>query len=417
MNLKIGFIGTRFAGLDGVSLETDKWVEVLEKMGHTAYWFAVKLNTPESRSYLCQKAFFKHPEINMINDTLKDKEIRDPSMTKKIMEIKNLLKIRLNIFLDKFGIDLIIVENALSIPMNIPLGLAITEVIAERGIHTIAHHHDFAWERRRYLINAFEDYLSMAFPPKLPFIEHVVINSIAQQQLAARRGLASILIPNVIDFKRDVSLDKEKRKNFRKDFGFEDDDIIFLQPTRIVARKGIEHSIDLVRRMENDNIKLVITHSSSDEGLDYYNWIIDYAKREGIDVYYINNKLHDPDSFRKNWERVYTLWDVYPFADFVTYPSSFEGFGNAFLEAILFKKPLLVNRYSIYVKDIEPKGFKVVPMNDYLTDENVEHVKKILKDKDYRKSMVEHNYKKGKQYFSHEVLRFNLEKIIRMIFG
>jgi len=283
------------------------------------------------------------------------------------------------------------VENALSIPMNIPLGLALTEVIIERGIPSIGHHHDFAWERRRYLINAFQDYLSMSFPPNLPFIHHVVINSIAQQQLAARRGIASKIIPNVINFDREINIDKEKRANFKKDFDFKDDDIIFLQPTRIVARKGIEHSIDLVRRLDNDKIKLVITHSSSDEGLDYYNWIIDYAKREGIDVYYINNKLHKPNKYRKNWERIYTLWDVYPHADFVTYPSSFEGFGNAFLEAILFKKPILVNRYSIYIKDIEPKGFNTISMNDYLTDKNVEKVKKVLEDKNYRKKMVENN--------------------------
>jgi len=417
LELNIGFIGTRFAGLDGVSLEADKWADVLKQFGHRIYWFAGELEKPSSKSYLCEKAFFKHPEIKSINDKLQSTKIRPPEMTKKIDEIKELLKIRLNIFLDKYKIDLVIVENALSIPMNIPLGLALTEVIIERGIPTIGHHHDFAWERRRYLINAFQDYLSMSFPPNLPFIHHVVINSIAQQQLAARRGIASKIIPNVINFDREINIDKEKRANFKKDFDFKDDDIIFLQPTRIVARKGIEHSIDLVRRLDNDKIKLVITHSSSDEGLDYYNWIIDYAKREGIDVYYINNKLHKPNKYRKNWERIYTLWDVYPHADFVTYPSSFEGFGNAFLEAILFKKPILVNRYSIYIKDIEPKGFNTISMNDYLTDKNVEKVKKVLEDENYRKEMVENNYKIGEKYFSYDVLKYNLKQIIRTIFG
>ncbi|TYB32127.1 MAG: glycosyltransferase family 4 protein [Candidatus Mcinerneyibacterium aminivorans] len=417
MKLNIGFVGTRFAGLDGVSLEAKKWDDVLQKLGHKTFWFAGKLDTPSEKSYICEKAFFKDPEIKEINNELKNKKTRKPSVTKKIMDIKQLLKVRLNIFLDKFDIDLMIVENALSIPMNVPLGLAITEVIAERGVPTIGHHHDFAWERNRYLLNAFEDYLSMAFPPNLPFIEHVVINSIAQQQLAARRGLSSTLLPNVINFEREQQLEKDKKENFKKDFGFANSDIIFLQPTRIVARKGIEHSIDLVRRLENDNIKLVITHSSSDEGLDYYNWIIDYAKREGIDVYYINNKLHQPDKYRESWERIYTLWDVYPFADFVTYPSSFEGFGNAFLEAVMFKKPLLVNRYSIYIKDIEPKGFKTVTMDDYLSDKNIEEVEKVLKNDEYREDMVKTNYKIAKRYFSYDVLEFNLKKLIKTIFG
>jgi glycosyltransferase involved in cell wall biosynthesis len=36
----------------------------------------------------------------------------------------------------------------------------------------------------------------------------------------------------------------------------------------------------------------------------------------------------------------------------VTYLSGYEGFGNAFIEAIYFKKPIIVNRYSIFVEDI-----------------------------------------------------------------
>ena len=40
----------------------------------------------------------------------------------------------------------------------------------------------------------------------------------------------------------------------------------------------------------------------------------------------------------------------------MTYPSTYEGFGNALLEAIYFRVPVVINRYSIYVQDIEPKG-------------------------------------------------------------
>ena len=40
----------------------------------------------------------------------------------------------------------------------------------------------------------------MAFPPNLPSIQHVVINSIAQNDLASRCGIASTVVPNVMDF-------------------------------------------------------------------------------------------------------------------------------------------------------------------------------------------------------------------------
>ena len=34
MSLNVGFVSTRFSGIDGVSLEAAKWAEVLEDLGH-----------------------------------------------------------------------------------------------------------------------------------------------------------------------------------------------------------------------------------------------------------------------------------------------------------------------------------------------------------------------------------------------
>jgi hypothetical protein len=36
-----------------------------------------------------------------------------------------------------------VVENALAIPMNLALGVALPEFIGETSMPTIAHHHDF----------------------------------------------------------------------------------------------------------------------------------------------------------------------------------------------------------------------------------------------------------------------------------
>ena len=87
------------------------------------------------------------------------------------------------------------IENALTIPMNIPLGMAITEFIAETGFPTIAHHHDFYRERMRFMVNCMSDYLNMAFPPALPSIRHVVINSIAAFYVSTRRAYPRRLFP------------------------------------------------------------------------------------------------------------------------------------------------------------------------------------------------------------------------------
>jgi len=56
-------------------------------------------------------------------------------------------------------LNLLVVENALSLPMNVPLGIALAEFIGETSMRTIAHHHDFWWERTRYIKSPADDYL------------------------------------------------------------------------------------------------------------------------------------------------------------------------------------------------------------------------------------------------------------------
>jgi hypothetical protein len=77
-------------------------------------------------------------------------------------------------------------------------------------------------------------------------------------------------------------------------------------------------------------------------------------------------------------QKVYSAWDAYQQADLITYPSTYEGFGNAFLEAVYYQRPLLCNRYAIYRTDIEPCGFRVCLMEGFLTDDVVDEVRYVL---------------------------------------
>jgi len=56
---------------------------------------------------------------------------------------REFLKAKLYDFIKKFNIDILIAENILPNPENLPLGLAFTEIVAELQIPTIAHHHNF----------------------------------------------------------------------------------------------------------------------------------------------------------------------------------------------------------------------------------------------------------------------------------
>ena len=408
----VAFISTRIAGTDGVSLEIEKWADIFEQEGFTCYYFAGELDRPAERCHLVPEAHFTHPDIKDIYQESFDNFGRERAVSKKIYQLAIKLKDHLYKFVEKFNIQLIIPENALTIPLNIPLGIALTEFIAETNIQTIAHHHDFYWERDRFMVNAVQDYLNMAFPPVLSSIHHVVINSVADAQLSLRTGVSARIAPNVMDFENPPPPPDEYTLDVRRALGIEDDELFVLQPTRVVQRKGIEHAIEMVHRMRR-KAKLIISHASGDEGHDYEQRLVEYSKLMKVDTVFVSDIINEQRGLTADGRKIYTLEDIYPYADLVTYPSTFEGFGNAFLEAIYFRKPIVVNAYSIYTKDIKPKGFSVIEIDGYVTSQAVEKARQILDNPDLCQAMVDHNYELGKKFFSYAVLHQGLRNFMR----
>jgi glycosyltransferase involved in cell wall biosynthesis len=407
----VGFVSTRFAGTDGVSLETEKWARIFEKEGLTCFYFGGELDRDPNRSYHVDVAHFQHPEIKDINQNCFGTNQRDRTVTKQIYRLKKILKDHLYRFINKFTIDMLVAENCLTIPMNIPLGIALTEVISETGINTIAHHHDFFWERQQFMVNGIWEYLNMAFPPHIPFIKHVVINTSGDNQLSLRTGISPTVIPNVMDFENPPPPVDDYAGDVRKALGLKNYELLILQPTRVVKRKGIEHAIELVHRL-GAKAKLVISHASGDEGYDYERRVWEYSRMMEVNTLFVSDIINDKRGRTSDGRKIYTLDDIYPHADLVTYPSNFEGFGNAFLEAVYYRKPIMVNNYSIYSTDIRPKGFATIEIDGYVTRSAVRLAKKVLRDQDFREKMVDHNYDVATRNFSYRVLRHKLKALI-----
>lgn len=414
--LNIGFISTRFAGTDGVSLETAKWAEVLEEMGHTCHYFAGECDRPATNSMVVEEAFYRHPEIKERHDRFFGTSIRTADDTHWIHHWRDQFRKHLYQFIREFSIDLLIPENVLAIPLNIPLGLALTELIAETGMPTIAHHHDFAWERKRFLVSGVWDYIHMAFPPDLPSIQHVVINSHANHQLARRRGVGSAIIPNVMNFEVPPPADDLYAADLRQALGLEPGELFILQPTRVVQRKGIEHAIELVHRLGR-KAQLIVSHASGDEGDAYEMRLREYAELMGVKARFSSQLFSEERGITPDGRKGYSLWDAYPQSDLVTYPSAFEGFGNAFVEAIYFRKPIVVNNYSIYATDIRPKGFAVIEFDEFVTDEVVEHTLEVLDNPALQAEMAEKNYQLALRHFSYDMLRRKLRVQLANAFG
>ncbi|MCA9923451.1 MAG: glycosyltransferase family 4 protein, partial [Anaerolineales bacterium] len=317
-------------------------------------------------------------------------------------------------FIRDYGIEYMIVQNAFAIPMQLPLAAAITHVLLQFHLPALAHNHDFYWERERFAHCAVPDFLDTYFPPELPKLKHAVINSAAQRDLQARRGLDSVLIPNVFDFATSAPGIDDYNADFRQAIGISNDDWLILQPTRVIPRKGIELAIELVARLNDSRAKLVITHHAGDEGLDYLHHIQQLAADRSVDLRYVAEQVDDARGIDANGRKIYSLWDTYPNADLVAYPSLYEGFGNALIETIYFRKPAFVNRYSVYADDIGPLGFKFVELDGEVTDAAVTAVADWLHHPEKTMPIVGHNHRLGQQHFSYQTLenllrdRFNL---------
>jgi len=117
MDKNIGFVSTRFSGTDGVTLEASKWAQVFEQNGHSCFWFAGELERDKEKSMLVPEAHFKHENNLRLNDQIFGPKKRPPSVTEAIHGSRAFLKTRLHQFIKRFNIDLLIAENALTIPL------------------------------------------------------------------------------------------------------------------------------------------------------------------------------------------------------------------------------------------------------------------------------------------------------------
>jgi len=410
---KVAFVSTRISGTDGVSLEIAKWAEVIERLGVTCYYIAGESDRPAERTHIIEEAHFQHPRIREISRQAFSRELRTPELTREIVNMELAIRDKLYEAIERFGVEVIIVENAMTIPMNLPLGMALVALVQEHGIGCVAHHHDFYWERERFLVSSVEDIIRYAFPPSLPQIQHVVINSLASEEFSRRTGLSCRIVPNVMDFANPPAPPDAYARRFRSEIGLREDDLLLLQPTRVVARKGIEHAIEIARRLAPRRAKLVITHASGDEGDAYAQRIREYSEMLGVDVLFADKWIADQRGEASDGRKLFTIQDVYPQADLVTYPSTYEGFGNAFLEAVFCKCPIVCNRYAIYRTDIEPCGLRPILFDGFPTDDTVAEIERVLTDAVYRTQMVEHNYATARQFFSYEVVEDELQLMIR----
>lgn len=422
--MRIGFIIGRIGGVDGVALEAEKWIDVLKRMGHEIFiisgqfqeWvidpehdtLVMEMSFFSPESFWGQKKAFFHPDAN-IEELLEHIDLYSGIIAKKIIDWAHEKKI-----------DLIISENASALPAHIEMGKGVAIAIEKLGLPTITHDHDFAWERGGRFVSEYPEINNLVeetFPLRLPNSFHAVINLNAQKTLKKRFNRESVVVPNVMDFDMPFGDLNDRNKYLRRDLGLSETDKILGQVTRIVQRKGIEVAIDLVHKLDDKKVKLLITGNyKDDEGSKYYNELINQVHELKLaqQIIFGSHMIHNKGLTGNGTERKYSLSDAYAHSCACTYFSTYEGFGNAFVEAVLAKTPVFVNNYKpVYWPDIGSKGFKTVMIEDnVLTDKAVEDMREVIYNQRLNREIASFNFELGKKYFSYDTLKSKLEELL-----
>ncbi|MEM9132527.1 MAG: glycosyltransferase family 4 protein [Actinomycetota bacterium] len=233
------------------------------------------------------------------------------------------------------GADLVVVENLLTIPMNLPAARVVADVLTGRP--AILHHHDPPWQRTHFAHIT-------ELPPDDPAWVHVTINELTRAQFADR-GLAATTIYNGFD----TAVAPGDRTATRAALGVAEGEVLVAHPVRAIERKNIPAAVAVAEALGG-----VYWLPGPPE--DGYGPTLD-AILADTRCRVLRHAIEDLDPSA-------TMADLYAAADLVAFPSTWEGFGNPPLEAAIHRRPAVVGRYPV-ADELQRFGFWWLDPDDH----------------------------------------------------
>ena len=112
-------------------------------------------------------------------------------------------------------------------------------------------------------------------------------------------------------------------------------------------------------------IRFIISLYQGDETDEsYVEDIRGMAERLGVPLFLISDRVASRRGRDAGDRKLYTTRDVLVNADLAVYLPVWEGFGNAFLEAVACRVPIVTTTYLVYKTDIQGAGFRVPEVRD-----------------------------------------------------
>jgi glycosyltransferase involved in cell wall biosynthesis len=270
--------------------------------------------------------------------------------------------------------DVVLVENVLTIPMNVPVSLALADVL--HGRPAVLHHHDPPWQNpgRQHVTD---------LPVDDPAWRHVVINHRTLDEFA-ERGLDATLIYNSFDADPPAG----DRSATRARLGVADDEALLLHLVRAIERKNVPGAVKLAEAVGG-------TYWLPGPAEDGYGPTLDSVLAAAT-----TRVLRVPVPPVRS-----AVADAYAACDAVVYPSHWEGFGMPPIEAALHGRPVAVGAYPV-AEELAGLGFRWLPADDPAP------LAAALADPTTVAADIAHNRHVVARHLSHDVMRERLAAVL-----
>ncbi|MBI9101764.1 MAG: HD domain-containing protein [Spirochaetales bacterium] len=378
----------RVGWTDGVSLEIEKRQAVLEEMGFRV----ALLGGPGSTGadYVIPALDFDTDEARNISRSAFGGESdfeNEEELSEAVLNLSDRVEAGVRAAFSDWDPDFILLHNIFSHGRHIAAARAFTRALEDFNRPALTTHHDFYWERDDFKNPAnqwVEGFLAKYVPPVIPGMRHAVINSLAARNLLSRTGIDAMIFPDTLDFSVEPWVQDDYNNQLLKDFDLSSDDIFILQATRIVRRKGIELIPPIISKLntpeylrqligkrlyngkfvtEKSKFVFLLAGYAELEAETYRQDFIREMESLGVPYRFLRTRIAAERATQEEG-KIYSLFDTYPHADLVSYPSIYEGWGNQFIEAVFARCPVIVYEYPVYKSDIKPKGYQVVSLGD-----------------------------------------------------
>ena len=303
-------VSFRLGALDGVSIEAQKWIDAFKELGHRVTTLAGEGDADVVMPELAIGAT-SAPSLDAVSRVLRDA-------------------------------DLVVVENLVSLPLNVAARDVLYEAL--NGRDALFRHHDLPWQRTQW--QHFEA------PRDQATWHHVTINDLSRRQLHDR-GVGAITIRNSFDC--DPPLGRRQQTRDALHLGSER---LVLLPTRAIPRKNVEGALKLAAAL----------HATF--------WLLGPAE-DGYGPTLEQLLENSAVPVLRGVPEGFNVHDAYAACDLVTLSSTWEGFGNPVLESVTHRRPLAVYPYPV-VQEIRSFGFHFFDLYD------IEHIDSFLNDPDSR---------------------------------